>query len=146
EEYPVEYNAHSDDCSLYYEIRTQRCPNNYHWNRAYKRCVLPQFSGCESMPSVPWNSHKPILQIIPTAATPPSITQSPIQSALPDLSASIDPEYVCKNSENKKYLPYPSNCRKFIYCGPTVTILTCPVGLYWNQNEQSCGILDTSCL
>lgn len=142
----VQYQAYPNDCSRYVETRVQRCPDNYHWNSRSRRCDLPQLAGCAFPPAgEAWNPSNPIYPIVPTAATPPSITQPELPTVVPDFSLPIDPAYLCKNAGNTKYLPYPGDCHKFIYCGPIVSVLTCPVGLYWHQNEQSCSVVEIPC-
>lgn len=137
----VRYSAYPGDCTRYYETRTLRCPHNYHWNEHYERCDLPQFAGCSGYPVTLPPSSSPA-PLVPTAATAPPTSQPITQ---PDYNKPFDPEYLCKNSVNMPYLPYPGDCQKFIYCGPTPSVLTCPTGLYWNRNTQSCGSTNVGC-
>ncbi|XP_034483157.1 probable chitinase 10 [Drosophila innubila] len=138
------YSPYPGDCSRYYKTQTLSCPDNYHWNALSQRCDLPQFAGCLSPTSssiIPsWNNN--FTPIVPTAATPPTLIQTTVR---PGHRLPINPEYLCINAVGMKYLPYPGDCQKFIYCGPTTNVLYCPDGLYWNRYSQSCDISNSGC-
>jgi len=136
---PAQYSAFPGDCSRYYETQTLRCPEGYHWDAQSQRCDLPQIAGCASSASF---SSTPAPPNTPTAATPPTVILTTVQ---PGARLPIDPELLCKNAGQMKYLPYPGDCHKFIYCGPTASVLYCPTGLNWNRNTQSCDLSTAGC-
>ncbi|XP_034656053.1 uncharacterized protein LOC117893522 [Drosophila subobscura] len=136
----VEYSAYPGDCSRFYEKRVIRCPNNHLFNSHSQRCELSQYvNSCESLP--PWNSGLPtepnypmIPPVIPTAATPE-----------PEYNAPIDAQLLCKNSIPNSYIPFPGDCRKFIYCGPTATVLNCAADSFWNPMLVTCTASSSGC-
>ncbi|TDG47655.1 hypothetical protein AWZ03_005953 [Drosophila navojoa] len=134
----TQYSAYPGDCGRYFETRLLSCPNNYHWNDQYKRCDPPQIAGCR--PTPPLSTQIPFE---PTAATPPAVIKPTIQ---PEHNAPIDPQSLCIAAAGQlTYLPYPGDCHKFIQCGPTASVLTCAIGLYWNRSTQSCGSSQIDC-
>ncbi|KAH8380344.1 hypothetical protein KR009_010131 [Drosophila setifemur] len=146
---PVQFAPFPGDCRRYYEISVHICPENSHWSPTYQRCVDAQIAGCEVAPVTipPWEPYpsypsNPIPPtIVPTAATPPSMIETPIENApLP-----IDPNMLCKSSGSKDFIPYPVDCHKFIHCGPISTILTCSGNLYWSPITLKCGISSSDC-
>nr|XP_016936299.2 peritrophin-1 [Drosophila suzukii] len=134
----VKYSPFPGDCSRFYESRVLRCESNFQWSSLYQRCVAPQYANCQDSPvPVPLPPYDPT----PTAATPPTETWTPTDSNyLP-----IDVQSLCKNSVSNAYIPYPADCKKFIHCGPTVTVLTCPGNLYWNPGQLSCTVSTSGC-
>nr|XP_017008047.2 peritrophin-1 [Drosophila takahashii] len=132
----VKYSPFPGDCSRFYETRVLRCEQNHQWSSLYQRCVAPQYADCQAdYPGLPYDP-------IPTAATPPSATATPptTSSYLP-----IDVASLCQNSVSNAYIPYPEDCHKFIHCGPTATVLTCPGNLYWNPGQLSCAPSNPGC-
>ncbi|KAI8040742.1 hypothetical protein M5D96_006685 [Drosophila gunungcola] len=138
----VSYSPFPGDCSRFYETRVLRCEQNYQWSDQYQRCVAPQYASCQGFP-MPYPPPSTIAPIdpIPTAATPPSASWTSAETEfLP-----IDPHALCKNSVSNAYIPYPNDCHKFIHCGPTATVLTCPGNLYWNPSKLSCSTSNSDC-
>ncbi|XP_017059381.1 peritrophin-1 [Drosophila ficusphila] len=135
----VQYSAFPGDCSRFYETRVHHCEQNFLWSQQFQRCVAPQYASCQDNPvSVP--PVTPPTDLIPTAATPPSAGYTPTDSGrLP-----IDAQARCQGISNA-YIPYPADCHKFIYCGPTATVLTCPGNLYWNPSQLSCNTSNADC-
>ncbi|XP_016964809.2 peritrophin-1 [Drosophila biarmipes] len=135
----VVYSPFPGDCSRFYETRALQCEQNLQWSSLYQRCVAPQYANCQNSdaPGVPL----PPLDPIPTAATPPTDSWTPPSTTkLP-----IDVQSLCRNSVSNAYIPYPADCQKFIHCGPTATVLTCPGNLYWNPPQLSCTTSNSVC-
>ncbi|KAH8364296.1 hypothetical protein KR084_005422, partial [Drosophila pseudotakahashii] len=133
----VKYSPFPGDCSRFYETRVNRCEQNHQWSSFYQRCVAPQYADCQA----DYPGSLPPYDPTPTAATPPSATATPPASEyLP-----IDVHSLCINSVSNAYIPYPEDCHKFIHCGPTATVLTCPGNLYWNPAQLSCAISNPGC-
>ncbi|KAH8264791.1 hypothetical protein KR038_001254 [Drosophila bunnanda] len=137
----VLYSSFPGDCSRFYMTNVLRCEGNLQWSDQYQNCVLPQFSNCGVIAPGPVVPEIPTWPNGPTAATPPS-TDGTIAdpSFLP-----IDPNALCGNSVTNGYIPYPGDCHKFIYCGATATVLTCPANLYWSFTTLTCNVSSAGC-
>nr|XP_017021027.1 peritrophin-1 [Drosophila kikkawai] len=138
----VQYSSFPGDCSRFYVTRVLRCEDDLQWSDQYQSCVAPQFSNCGVVIPVP--SFPPVSPGTPMwpngpAATPPPYDGT-IAAPLP-----IDPNALCGNSLTNAYIPYPGDCHKFINCGPTATVLTCPGNLYWTPITLSCSVSSAGC-
>ncbi|XP_039488984.1 uncharacterized protein LOC120450186 [Drosophila santomea] len=148
----VIFSAYPGDCSRFYETRILRCEQNLEWSSVYQSCVPPLNGDCQRYPVAlppvyPFTPLPPLpttptvlpYDPMPTAATPPSITPTE-SNRLP-----IDVQPLCNISPPNSYIPYPGDCNKFIHCGPTATILTCPDSLKWNPGQRACTISSDGC-
>ncbi|XP_044313604.1 probable chitinase 10 [Drosophila rhopaloa] len=138
----VTYSPFPGDCSRYYETRIHRCDQNLQWSSLYQQCVAPGYANCQDYPvPIPPTNPLPPIDPIPTAATPPSEDWTSTEpNYLP-----TDPLSLCRNSVFNAYIPYPGDCRKFIHCGPTANVLTCPGSLFWNPGQLSCSTYSPGC-
>ncbi|KAH8239749.1 hypothetical protein KR032_007555 [Drosophila birchii] len=138
----VQYNSFPGDCSRFYMSTVLSCEDNLQWSDQYQSCVAPHLARCNAFPPVsPPYPGTPTWPNGPTAATPPSYDgYTVVSSPLP-----IDPNAVCGNSLTNAYIPYPGDCQKFIYCGPTASVLNCPANLYFSASTQSCNVSSAGC-
>ncbi|KAH8296296.1 hypothetical protein KR054_004311 [Drosophila jambulina] len=138
----VQYSSFPGDCSRFYMTSVLRCQDNLQWSDQYQSCVEPQFSSCGAGgPLPPVAPATPTWPNGPTAATPPPYDGTSVDpNFLP-----IDPNALCGNSVSNTYIPYPGDCHKFIHCGPTATVITCPGNLYWSSSTLSCNTSSAGC-
>lgn len=150
---PVQYSSFPGDCSRFYMTIALRCEENLQWSDQYQSCVAPQLSTCGVIAPL-----APVAPNGPTAATPPSpvgpiypngptaATPPPVDGTIAaPIFLPIDPNAECGYSVSNAYIPYPGDCHKFIQCGPTATVLTCPANLFWNPSTGSCSVSSAGC-
>ncbi|KAH8357624.1 peritrophin-1 [Drosophila serrata] len=138
----VQYSSFPGDCSRFYMTNVLRCKGNLQWSDQYQSCVAPQLSNCATIaPGYPVAPGTPTWPNGPTASTPP-----PFDGTMADPSfLPIDPNALCGNTLTNAYIPYPGDCNKFIHCGPTATVLTCPANLFWSPSTLSCSLSSADC-
>ncbi|XP_075162674.1 uncharacterized protein LOC142235304 [Haematobia irritans] len=128
------YQIYPNDCNRYYQCEAKACPLNYHWNAQQEKCDFPHLAHCPFMvmrPQTPVTEY-PILP--PTAPT-----ASPITPATNANAGELCDE--CESwclGQGHIYLPYPSDCRKFIQCNGLAFVHKCPDQLLWNDKLKTC--------